>query len=65
MKPNAIQGRPASDYDYEFMVIIPTCGGNYQWVGDYEDADPAYKKASEVNGVVAHNVRIAHKQKKS
>lgn len=62
MRLGAIIGRPESDYEYEFMVIVPTNGGQYQWIADYEDADPAYEKAQEVGGVVAHNVRIAHKK---
>lgn len=59
---NVIIDRPESDYEYEFMVIVPTNGGQYQWIADYEDADPAYEKAQEVDGVVMHNVRIAHKE---
>lgn len=62
MRQGAIVGRPESDYAYEFMVVIPLHGGEYQWVGDYEDADPAYAKAQEVGGVVAHDVRISHKK---
>lgn len=62
MREGAIIGRPASEYDYEFMVIVPTNGGQYQWIADYEDANPAYNKAEEIGGVVAHNVRISHKK---
>lgn len=59
---NVIVGRPESDYEYEFMVIVPANGGQYRWIADYEDADPAYEKAQEIGGVVAHNVRITHKK---
>lgn len=57
-----IVGRPESDYQYEFVVIVPMDNGQCKWIGDYEDADPAYEKAQEVDGAVVHNVRIAHKE---
>lgn len=60
---NFILNKPKTEYNYEFMVIKSREDGNYDWVANYEFAGPAYDHAKEIGGVVAHNVRVRHKEK--
>lgn len=50
-------------YDYEFMVVIPRGDGNFNFHSNHETA-VAFAIATEVGGLVFHNVRIARKQLK-
>ena len=48
-----IIGIPPSEWEYEFMVVKPREDGNFDWVVKIEDGC-----------IIAHNIRIAHKQLK-
>lgn len=60
-----ILGIPTDDqFEYEFMVVIPRNDGNFDWHSNHE-TELAYDVAEVVGGAVVHNLRIAHKEKKS
>ena len=57
-----IHNKPDYADDYEFVVARKCDDGFWFW-GAYEDGFKADKAASEIGGVVFHNVRIQGKKR--
>lgn len=57
-----IHNKPNYADNYEF-VVARKCNNEYWFWGAYEDGFIADKAASEINGVVFHNVRIQGKRR--
>ncbi len=57
-----IHNKPDYADDYEF-VVARKCDGEYWFWGAYEDGFRADKAASEIGGVVFHDVRIQGKRR--
>ena len=65
-----IHDRPNTEYNYEFEVILPwhiyeNDEEVYGHCGYYENGFEAFAEAEKIHGLVIHNVRIAHKEKKN
>ncbi len=60
-----ILGNPDSEYEYEFQVVLPREDGNFDWVGNYTDANAAGKEAAKANGAIVHNVRIQGRKRRA
>lgn len=58
-----INNKPAYANDYEF-IVARECDNEYWFWGAYENGFKAEQAATEVNGVIFHNVRISGKNKK-
>ena len=52
-----IQNKPNYADDYEF-IVARECDGEYWFWGAYANGFEAEKAATEINGVIFHNVRI-------
>ena len=52
-----INNKPAYADDYEF-VVARECDGEYWFWGAYSDGFKAEQAATEIGGVIFHNVRI-------
>ena len=62
---NKILGKPNSKYEYEFSILIPQDNGDFLWHSDHEYVNDAMAELAKTpNGVLSHNVRVAHKQLK-
>lgn len=57
-----IHNKPDCADDYEF-VVARKCNDEYWFWGAYKDGFKADKVASEVDGVIFHNVRIQGKRR--
>ena len=57
-----IHNKPDYADDYEF-VVARKCDNEYWFYGAYKDGFRADKAASEIGGVVFHNVRIQGKKR--
>ena len=57
-----IHNKPDYADDYEF-VVARKCDNEYWFWGAYEDGFKADKIASEIGGVIFHNVRIQGKRR--
>ena len=57
-----INNKPAYADDYEF-IVARECDGEYWFWGAYENDFTAEKAATEIGGVIFHNVRIQGKKK--
>lgn len=57
-----IHNKPDYADDYEF-VVARECDGEYWFWGAYENGFKADKAASEIGGVVFHDVRIQGKKR--
>lgn len=59
-----ILGIPKDEkYDYEFMVVFAREDGDFDWHSSYENPI-AYDVATQVGGVVVHNIRVTKKKLK-
>ena len=58
-----IKNEPDYAKDYEF-IVARKCDGEYYFWGAYENGFEAERTASEIKGVIFHNVRIQGKRKK-
>lgn len=58
-----VLNRPKTEYLWEFEVVRATNKENvYSHIGFFENGFEAEEKAIEYNGIVIHNIRIAHKK---
>ena len=57
-----IHNKPDYADDYEF-VVARKCDNEYWFWGAYENGFEADKVASEIGGVIFHNVRIQGKRR--
>lgn len=58
-----VYNRPKSEYMYEFEVIIPMENDIYTHNSYHTNGFIADQKATEVGGIILHNVRIQGKEK--
>ena len=63
MEEIIINNEPDYANDYEF-IVARKCDGEYWFWGAYENGFKADQAATEINGVVFHNVRIQGKRRK-
>lgn len=58
-------GRPANEYNYEFMVGLVEDDHTIIWKADCDWAGEAEKLCKELgpNAIIIHDVRIAHKER--
>jgi len=52
-----INNKPAYADDYEF-IVVRKCDGELWFWGAYSDGFEAEQAATEINGIICHNVRI-------
>ena len=59
-----VYNRPETEYRWEFEVVLPTGEDMYLHMGFYEDGFKAFADAEKIGGLVIHDVRVAHKERK-
>ena len=57
-----INNKPADADNYEF-IVAKNCNGEFWFCGAYSNGFKAEQMATEINGVIFHNVRIQGKRK--
>ena len=61
--------RPETEYRWEFEVVVPWLTNEngekvYEHRGYYENGFKAFADAEKIGGLVIHDVRVAHKERK-